>query len=255
MLSDPKGRNTMAKKTPIAADVMSTKLAAVAPGAGIRLAAEYMLKRKVSALLVLDAKRRLLGIVSEGDLVHRAELGTRKKGSWWLNLLTTDRAMAREYARAHGRRVADVMTRNVVAAAPGTELTAIAELMDKHKVKRVPIVDEGRVVGVVARADLVAAFVDALPDRPSGHAPDDAAIVSDIRKRIARQPWIETIMVSVASARGTVSLSGIVASIAQRDALRALAEEVDGVRKVDLKGLVVDRRAIALKHSPVTPMV
>ena len=77
----------------------------------------------------------------------------------------------------------------------------------------------------------------------------------DIRKRIARQPWIETIMVSVASARGTVSLSGIVASIAQRDALRALAEEVDGVRKVDLKGLVVDRRAIALKHSPVTPMV
>ncbi len=110
----------MASKTPLASDIMSTKIASIAPEAGVRLAAEFMLKRKVSALLVLDPKKRLLGIVSEGDLVHRAELGTRKKGSWWLNMLASDRDLARQYARAHGRRVADVMTRNCVVASPGT---------------------------------------------------------------------------------------------------------------------------------------
>jgi CBS domain-containing protein len=239
----------MATKTLLASDVMSTKLAAIAPGAGVRLAAEFMLKRKVSALLVLDSKKRLLGIVSEGDLVHRAELGSRKKGSWWLNLLVPDRDLARQYARAHGRRVADVMTRNCVAATPGTPVATLAELMERHKVKRIPILDEGKVVGVVSRADIVAAFVRSADDKVAVHAVDDAAAAAAIRKRIAREPWIGSTMVSVAVSKGIASLSGIVSSIAQRDAVRAIAEETDGVRRADMRALRVDRNAISLMHS------
>jgi CBS-domain-containing membrane protein len=239
----------MANKTLLASDIMSTKLAAIAPGAGVRLAAEFMLKRKVSALLVLDSKKRLLGIVSEGDLVHRAELGSRKKGSWWLNLLAPDRDLARQYARAHGRRVADVMTRNCVAATPGTSVATLAELMEQHKVKRIPILDEGKVVGVVSRADIVAAFVRSADDKVAVHAVDDAAAATAIRKRIAREPWIGSTMVSVSVSKGIASLSGVVSSTAQRDAVRAIAEETDGVRRADMRALRVDRDAIALMHS------
>jgi len=239
----------MSARTPIASDIMSTRLAAIAPDAGVRLAAEFMLKRKVSALLVLDSKKRLLGIVSEGDLVHRAELGTRKKGSWWLNILLTDRELARQYARAHGRRVSDVMTRNCVVAAPATPAATLAEMMEKHKVKRIPIVDEGRVIGVVSRADIVAAFVRSAGDKVAVHAADDAAAAADIRRRIAREPWIGSTMVSVAVLKGVASISGIVSSIAQRDAARAIAEETDGIRRADMRTLRVDPKAIALTHS------
>ncbi len=243
----------MANKTPLASDIISTKIASIAPEAGVRLAAEFMLKRKISALLVLDPKKRLLGIVSEGDLVHRAELGTRKKGSWWLNILALDRDLARQYARAHGRRVADVMTRNCVVASPETTVAAIAELMEKHKVKRIPIVDEGRVIGVVSRADIVAAFVRSAGERVAVHAADDAAATAEIRRKIAREPWIGSTMVSVAVTKGVASISGIVSSIAQRDAVRAIAEGTDGVRRANMLALRVDPNAIALIHS--VPMV
>lgn len=145
-----------------AKDIMSTRVASIAPDMSVRLAAKLMLKRKVSALLVLDSKRRPIGVLSEGDLVHRIELDTRKKGSWWLNLLTPDRDLARDYARAHGRKVADAMSRQVVTITPDTKLPAIVALLDKHRIKRVPVVGEGgRVVGVVSRADVLGAFAKA----------------------------------------------------------------------------------------------
>ncbi|MBL8806460.1 MAG: CBS domain-containing protein [Rhodospirillales bacterium] len=244
----------MASKTLTAADIMSTKLFSIAPGAGVRLAAEYMLKRRVSALLVLDPKKRLLGIVSEGDLVKRAELGAAKKGSWWLEILTTDRDLARQYARAHGRRVADVMTRTCIVAGPDAPVATLAEMMERHKIKRIPIVDEGRVVGVVARADLVAAFVRTSGTVAAVHAANDAGAAAEIRRRIGREPWIGSTMVSVSVAKGIAAFSGIVSSVAQRDALRAIAEDVEGVRRADLGQLRVDKRAIALTHAIPIPM-
>lgn len=237
-----------------AADIMSTKLHSIAPGAGVRLAARYMLNRKVSALLVLDPKKRLLGIVSEGDLVNRAELGVRKKSSWWLEILSTDVDLARKYARAHGKRVSDVMTRTCVVAAPDASVASLAGIMEKHRIKRVPIVDEGRVVGVVSRADIVAAFVRASGAGVAIHAASDAEAAAEIRSRIGREPWIGSTMVSVSVTKGVASFSGVVSSIAQRDALCALAGEVEGVRRVDPGHLRVDRRAIALTHAIPIPL-
>jgi CBS-domain-containing membrane protein len=237
-----------------ASDVMSTKLASIAPDANIQLAAKLMLKRKVSALLVLDAKRRLLGICSEGDLVHRIELGSRKKGSWWLNLVARDKDMARDYARAFGRRVSDAMTRHVVSVDPKTPLSSVAALMDRHKIKRVPVLEDGRVVGLVARADLLEALVRVAGQAAVEKGMSDVEALGEIRKRMTKESWAGTTLASVTVRGGVAKFAGIVASIAQRDALRAMAENVAGVRHVDVEELHVDKAATSLMHSLPLPL-
>jgi len=239
----------MAKADIAARDVMSTKLAAIAPGANIQLAAKLMLKRKVSALLVLDTKRRLLGICSEGDLVNRIELGSRKKGSWWLNLVARDRDMARDYARAHGRRVSDAMTRHVISVEPQTPISGVAALMDEHKIKRVPVVEAGRVVGIVSRADILSALVRVGARATVEMGVNDAVAVGEIRKRMGKESWAGATLVSVSVRKGVATFAGIVASSAQHDALRALAEGVPGIRHVDDSKLTVDKAATALIHA------
>lgn len=245
----------MGQKDLVASDVMSTRLATVAPGVNVRLAAELMLKRKVSALVVLDAKKRLVGICSEGDLVHRTELGSRKKGSWWLNLVARDRDMARDYARAHGRLVSDAMSRNVVSVDPQTPLATVVALMERHKIKRVPVVDEGRVVGLVSRADILTAFVQTAKAATSQKALDDVAALDAIRKQMGKENWAGATLVSVTVHAGVARLSGIVATVAQRDALRALAANVPGIRHVELGALKIDKAATALMHSLRLPSI
>ncbi|MCM0020532.1 MAG: CBS domain-containing protein, partial [Tagaea sp.] len=223
-----------------AKDIMSTKIASIAPDASARMAAKTMLKRKVSALLVLDSKRRLLGVISEGDLVHRIELDTRKKGSWWLNLLTPDRDLARDYARAHGRKVGDAMSRNVVTVSPEARLPAIVALMDKHRIKRVPVVNaEGKPVGVVSRADVLAAFAKAALDAEDAAPLSDAEASAEIRKRLRKEAWSDSVLLNVSVERGNARVGGICASKAQADAIRALCAEVPGIRHVDLDALQV----------------
>ena len=127
------------------------------PSATVKDAAKLLLQRQISAVPVVDEQRKLVGIVSEGDLVHRAEIGTEHRRSRWLLLLTKNEALAADYIKAHGRRVEDVMTRNVVTATPDTPLNEIAGLLEKHGVKRVPIVWDGQLVGIVSIANLVQA--------------------------------------------------------------------------------------------------
>lgn len=136
-----------------AQDVMTTKVATIGAGATVREAAKLMLERGVSALPVLDEKERVVGIVSEGDLVRRQELGTETTGSWWLLALTE--GAARDYRKTHATAVRDVMTRPVIGVRPTASLKQIAKLMEERRIKRVPVLDSGRLVGIVSRADLV----------------------------------------------------------------------------------------------------
>lgn len=136
-----------------AQDVMTTWVSTIGANATVREAAKLMAERKVSALPVLDEEDRMIGIVSEGDLVRRAELGTETSGSWWLVALAKDGAA--DYRKTHGRTVNDVMTSSVVSVARTTPLREVAQLMEKHRIKRVPVLDAGRLVGIVSRADLV----------------------------------------------------------------------------------------------------
>jgi CBS domain-containing protein len=136
-----------------AQDVMTTKVATIGAGASVREAARLMHERNVSALPVVNEKGRVVGIVSEGDLVRRRELSTETEGSWWLLALT--QGSARDYLKTHGTTVRDVMTRPVIGVRPSASLKQIARLLARHGIKRVPVLDAGRLIGIVSRADLV----------------------------------------------------------------------------------------------------
>jgi CBS domain-containing protein len=136
-----------------AQDVMTTKVATIGAGASVREAARLMHERNVSALPVVNEKGRVVGIVSEGDLVRRRELSTETEGSWWL--LALAQGAARDYLKTHGITVRDVMTRPVIGVRPSASLKQIARLLARHGIKRVLVLDAGRLVGIVSRADLV----------------------------------------------------------------------------------------------------
>lgn len=136
-----------------AKDVMTARVAAIGPGATVRDAARLMIERGVSGLPVIDEDERVIGMVTEGDLVRRRELGTEREGSWWLVALAE--GAARDYRKANAVTVRDVMTRPVFGVRPSATLRVVAKLMQQRGIKRVPVLEAGRLVGIVSRADLV----------------------------------------------------------------------------------------------------
>src|SRR5262245_53931442 len=141
-----------------AADVMVTEVITVGPDALVQDVAHLLLTNRISAVPVVASDGRLLGIVSEGDLMRRAEAGTGRRRSWWLAALTGREPTAADYVKEHARKVTDVMTRRVITAPPDTPLRDIANLLEKNGIKRVPIVENGKVVGIVSRANLLQAL-------------------------------------------------------------------------------------------------
>jgi len=138
-----------------AADVMVSAVISVRPNARVEEVAGILLASRISAVPVIDEQGELLGIVSEGDLMRRAEAGTDRSRSWWLEYLTGKQVLAAEYVKSHSHKVTDVMTRSVITATPDTSLSEIATLLERNRIKRVPIVQNGKVVGIVSRANLL----------------------------------------------------------------------------------------------------
>jgi CBS domain-containing protein len=213
-----------------AKEIMVRDVVAVSPTTPVREAARMMVDHRVSGLPVVDADGRVVGIVSEGDLIHRAETGTERRRSWWLEALAGAEELARDYVLSHARKVGDVMTRRVISAAEESELGQIAALMERHRVKRVPIVRDGRLVGIVSRADLVKAYLQ-VATRPA-QALTDADIRSRLDAVLAHEPWVDTALLNVSVDEGVVELGGCVSSDEQRKALQVAAEALPGVRTV-----------------------
>jgi CBS domain-containing protein len=138
-----------------AADVMVSNVITVGVNASIGEVAAILLNNHISAAPVVDEKGDLVGIVSEGDLIRRPEIGTAKRHSWWLELISNKWASASEYIKSHSRMVADVMTRDVITAKPDTPLGDIAAMLERNRIKRVPIVDGGKLVGLVSRGNIL----------------------------------------------------------------------------------------------------
>jgi CBS domain-containing protein len=137
-----------------ASDVMVTNVITVGPNTGAQDAARILLTSRISAVPVVGEHGGLLGIVSEGDLMRRSETDTERHRSWWLDLFVSNDTLAGEFAKAHSRKVADIMTREVITAAPDASLGEIAALLEMNLIKRVPIVKDGKLVGIVSRANL-----------------------------------------------------------------------------------------------------
>lgn len=225
-----------------ASDVMVANVITIRPDASVLDLADLLLANRISAVPVVDEDGRLLGIVSEGDLLRRAESGTERRRSWWLEALTPNESLAAEFVKAHGLKVGDVMTRNVVTAAPDTPIARIADLLERNRIKRVPIVEDGKIVGIVSRANLLQALASARSANPQATA-EDSALRTQVEARLRSRPWTKPWLLNVIVHDGTVELWGVVETEVERDAARVAAEETPGVRAVTDK----------LVLRPVTP--
>ena len=225
-----------------ARDLMTRKVRTADLTTPVRKLVDLMVSYKVSAVPVVDAQRRVLGIVSEGDLLRRAEIGTERRRSWWSRLINDPADDARDYVKSRGSKARDVMTRPVISVSATTSAADIADLMEKWHVKRVPVVHAGKLIGIVSRRDLMRAIGVAQPadTKPSLN---DKVLRENLRKQIAKEDWVDSALVNFIVEKGRVEIFGVVSSMAQADAVRVMAEGVKGVRAVKNNLSVVARRA------------
>jgi len=209
--------------------IMTTPVVGIEPSASIADAAGLMLSKKISGLPVIRSDGSLVGIISEGDFLRRGELGTERKRSRWLEFLISPGKAADEYVQANGRRIEEVMSEDVVTASPDASIAEVVELMTRHHVKRIPVIDSGKVVGIITRSDLLRAFLNVLP----APAPmDDEQIRQNIIAELATQKWAGKEMIDVTVDKGLVELSGAIFDERERQAAIVAAENVAGVRAV-----------------------
>jgi CBS domain-containing protein len=214
-----------------ASDVMTHNVVSVAPDATISQVVELMLARGISGLLVVDATGTLVGIVTEGDLLHRDELGTDHRRSWWLRLIASPGRQAGDFTRTHGQRVADVMTRDVITVNADEPLADVVALMEERRIKRVPVLDGDRVVGVVSRADLLRALSVAAREQVV-IAADDRTIRQNILDTLRHEPWAPRTTLNITVMSGVVDLWGTIGNDQERRAICVIAENAPGVKKV-----------------------
>jgi len=222
-----------------AADVMVSNVITVGVNASIGEVAAILLNNHISAAPVVDEKGELVGIVSEGDLIRRPEIGTAKRHSWWLELISNKWASATEYIKSHSRKVADVMTRDVITAKPDTPLGDIASMLERNRIKRVPIVEGGRLVGLVSRANILQALASATKKLSSLTTATDSELRKKVQSRLAAEPWRPT-MLTVTVQDGTVDLWGLVHSVEEKKAAQLATEATPGVRAV-VNNIIVQR--------------
>src|SRR5215510_9009152 len=214
-----------------AEDVMVSTVITVGVNASIGEVAAILLNNHISAAPVVDEKGELVGIVSEGDLMRRPEIGTTKRHSWWLELISNKWGSATEYIKSHSRKVADVMTRDLITAKPDTPVGDIAGLLERNQIKRVPIVEGGKLVGIVSRANILQALSIATRKLPSLMTADDSELRKKVVSQMASEPWRPT-MLTVTVQDGTVDLWGLVHSVEEKKAAQLAAEITPGVRGV-----------------------
>ncbi|MGX5734459.1 CBS domain-containing protein [Bosea thiooxidans] len=212
--------------------VMTAPVVSVDPSTSVADAAKLMLSLRISGLPVVQSDGTLVGMVSEGDLLRRSELGTQRKRSWWLEFFASPGKIADEYVQANARRVGEIMATNVVTTQRNASLEKVVELMGRHRIKRLPVVQDGKVVGIVARSDLLRALAEALP---TGNEPvsDDARIEAAIAAELAGQSWGRNGLIRVYVENGVAELTGTILDERARLAARVAAEKVPGVKSVN----------------------
>lgn len=214
-----------------AAQVMSPGILTISAEASVFDAAELLVGVGVSAMPVVDGTGRIVGIVSEADLMRRAEIGTEPRKSWLQRFFADDATTAAEYVSFHARRVRDVMTSPVITVQEDALLGEVADLMAKHKVKRVPVLRGDVAVGVVSRSNLLQALLSREPEATASRSSDDE-IRREVEAVVAKQPWSSPWPANIVVNAGVVHLWGTVPSDAASSAYRVAAENVPGVKKV-----------------------
>jgi CBS domain-containing protein len=213
-------------------DVMTRRVISVSPETSVFVAIRLMLKHHVSGLPVIDNHGKLVGILSEGDLLRRGEIETERKRSVWLDALFGPADGAADYVHSHGLTVKEVMTPDPITVTENTTLDEVVRLMENRNVKRLPVLRDERVIGIISRANLMRALLSIHRTTPQS-SDDDAAIREHVLAEVRRHDWTSGAAVDVVVQSGMVDLWGTVGDLAQREALKVLAENVPGVIRVE----------------------
>ena len=212
-------------------DVMTSPVLSVESESPISQAIQLMLEKRISGLPVLDGQGRLVGIVTEGDFLRRTETGTQRRRSRGLEFLIGPGRLADEYTRSHGRKVIDVMTPDPVTINEQTSLEQVVQIMEKHRIKRLPVLREQKLVGIVSRANLLHALAGVASDiKPV--TTSDEAIREQLLAELGRQSWAPAALINAIVKQGVVELWGTITDERERQAIIVAAENVPGVKGV-----------------------
>jgi CBS domain-containing protein len=214
-----------------ARDIMTTDLVTAPPDMPVEALAALMAERHISGAPVVDAEGRLVGLVTDGDLMRRLSAKEDKPASFLAALLGAGADQAIAYARAHGRRVRDLMSTDLATVAEDATVEEVAHLLETRRIRRVPVVRDGRLVGVVSRADLLRAVMAPVHDG-AGDDASDPRIRRAIYAAMRDQPWISARFVFPMVKDGVVTFHGFLGSQEALTALRVLAEGIEGVKEV-----------------------
>jgi CBS domain-containing protein len=217
----------------LAMDVMTSEVITVDENATVPEAARLLAEHGISAVPVVDKDRRVIGMVSEGDLLHRAETGTERRRSWWLEMVSSTNKLAGEYIKSHSGKVEDVMTRDVLSVTPETPVADIAVLLETNRIKRVPVLRDGKLVGIVSRANLVRALAMTINAAGNGAEADDRSIRDRLLAELKAQKWAEVSPANITVKDGVVHLWSSFLSEQEKRALVVAAENIPGVRRVE----------------------
>jgi CBS domain-containing protein len=213
-----------------AQDVMTSNVVTARPNMTVQDLAKLMAARHISGLPVTTKDGEVVGMISESDFLHRVEIGTGKNEDDGGGATPEERA--RQYAKSHGRLVSEVMSRPVIAVQPDCPLGDVADTLDRNEIKRVPVLDKGKVVGIIARSDLVRAL-GRMQERKGDLHLGSSIIHQTMTEAMRALPWLDTSYVNSTVKDGVVKLSGYVQSDDHRKALRALVEGIAGVARVE----------------------
>lgn len=215
----------------IVSDVMTRNVISVGPDDTVETAVKVMLQHRISGLLVVDKSGDLAGVVTEGDLLRRDEIGTEVDRPWWLKLLVSPGRQAADFVRAHGRHVKDIMTEDVLTVADNATLEDVVATMEKNRVKRLPVTKDGHVVGIVSRSDLLRALIGRVRDA-APIANDDRSIREAILASLNEKPWAPRTSLNVTVNKGVADIWGSITNENERAAIRIAVENTPGVASV-----------------------
>lgn len=215
-----------------AVDVMTPKVITVSPETDVQEIARLLLEHNISAVPVVDDGDKVLGIVSEGDLMRRVENEEGQQKSWWLRVFAGG-SSASEYVKSHARRAHEIMTPDPITIEENEPLHRVAKLLEKHHIKRVPVVRDGKLVGIVSRANLLRGFSATAPDVASPVTSDDREIRDAILKEVDENTGVWVDRINVIVTEGMVQLWGLVESQEEKKAVQVAAENTPGVKSVE----------------------
>jgi CBS domain-containing protein len=215
-----------------AKDIMTPQVITVSPDTSVQEIATLLIEKRISGVPVIDKNGDLVGLVSEGDLVHRIRGDDEQPRSWWLSLLGTPDDTPHAYLKSHGRVAADVMTRDLITARPITSVSKLAELLERNRIKRIPILDGTKLVGIVSRANILQALVSREGELPQVGNKDEN-IRSSILKEIGAHNWANGAALNIIVSGGAVECWGYVDNAAAKKAVCLAAQNTQGVRSVE----------------------